>query len=205
MARKTKEEAEETRNNILDAASKVFYRKGVSGASLEEIAEEAGVTRGAVYWHFKNKTDIFRALDEHLYNSFVDMILENLKRDHPEPLKQLEELCVELLLNLESSPQKKRIMTIFFLKCDYSGEKAYFLEEQNKKKSEKMGLFTEYFNRAERKEHLPKGENAEVLTVSLFCYLKGILHEWLSNPDFVNIKKQAKPLMRQFFKGIVNK
>jgi TetR/AcrR family acrAB operon transcriptional repressor len=54
MARKTKEEAQETRNAILDAAELVFQEHGVSHTSLAEIAAAAGVTRGAVYWHFAN-------------------------------------------------------------------------------------------------------------------------------------------------------
>ena len=60
--RKTKLEAEKTRQHLLDAALEVFWRKGVTSASLQEIAEEAGVTRGALYWHFANKEALFEAL-----------------------------------------------------------------------------------------------------------------------------------------------
>ena len=55
--RKTKQEALQTRNNLLEAALIVFYDRGVAQASLDEIAKTAGVTRGALYWHFKNKED----------------------------------------------------------------------------------------------------------------------------------------------------
>ena len=64
MARRTKAEALETREQIIDAAERVFHKKGVSRSSLSDIAEEAGVTRGAIYWHFKNKHDIFVAMTE---------------------------------------------------------------------------------------------------------------------------------------------
>ncbi|MDP1673909.1 MAG: TetR family transcriptional regulator, partial [Burkholderiales bacterium] len=57
MARRTKDEAVETRNQILDAAEKVFSARGVSRTSLADIAEAASVTRGAIYWHFKDKAD----------------------------------------------------------------------------------------------------------------------------------------------------
>ena len=60
--RKTKEEAQQTRSNLLNAALNVFYERGVAQASLDEIAKAAGVTRGALYWHFKNKEDLFEAL-----------------------------------------------------------------------------------------------------------------------------------------------
>lgn len=62
MARRTKEDAEATRNKLLDAAQEVFFVKGVAGASLADIAQQAGLTRGAIYWHFKDKLDLFDAL-----------------------------------------------------------------------------------------------------------------------------------------------
>ena len=62
MARRTKEDAEATRNKLLDAAAEVFFVKGVAGASLSEVAQAAGLTRGAIYWHFKDKVDLFDAL-----------------------------------------------------------------------------------------------------------------------------------------------
>src|SRR5882757_7288734 len=64
MARRTKAEAEETRQKILDAAERLFFIDGVSRTSLEHIATAAGVTRGAIYWHFKNKLELFEALHE---------------------------------------------------------------------------------------------------------------------------------------------
>ena len=62
MVRRTKEEAQETRNRILDTAEQVFVKKGVSNTSLAQLAEAAGVTRGAIYWHFRNKADLFDAM-----------------------------------------------------------------------------------------------------------------------------------------------
>ena len=66
MARRTKEDAQKTREQLLDAAETVFHRKGVSKTSLNDIAEEAGLTRGALYWHFKNKHDVFEAMLERM-------------------------------------------------------------------------------------------------------------------------------------------
>ena len=108
MAKKTKEEAQETRQSILEAAVEVFTAKGVAGATLHEIAETAGVTRGAIYWHFRNKLDVFAALQEQLHSSVMDTVLADLERDHPHPLKQLEQLCVALLRDLETNTTKTR-------------------------------------------------------------------------------------------------
>ncbi|MBY0410356.1 MAG: TetR family transcriptional regulator, partial [Burkholderiaceae bacterium] len=57
MARRTKEDANATRTRLIDAAESVFLQKGVSRASLNDIARAAGTTRGAIYWHFKDKVD----------------------------------------------------------------------------------------------------------------------------------------------------
>ena len=62
MARKTKEEADKTRRAILEASFEVFVQKGFARATLEDVARKAGVTRGAVYWHFRDKTALFSAL-----------------------------------------------------------------------------------------------------------------------------------------------
>jgi TetR/AcrR family acrAB operon transcriptional repressor len=64
VARQTKERAEHTRKAVLDAAEQVFFRRGVARASLEEVARMAGVTRGAVYWHFRDRLDLFLAIEE---------------------------------------------------------------------------------------------------------------------------------------------
>ena len=58
MARKTKAEADLTRQAILDAAEQCFAETGVAGVSLGQIAQRARVTRGAIYWHFRGKADI---------------------------------------------------------------------------------------------------------------------------------------------------
>lgn len=202
MVRKTKEEAQETRSRILHAAGDVFWEKGVAGASLEMIAERAGVTRGAIYWHFKNKCDIFDALHEELHRSFIDSILRDMETDHPQPLKQLEELCVTLLRNLEHDAHKKKVLSIFYLRCDYTGDMQCFLEVQNAKKAKSADLFHRYFEKAAERGHLPKDADPCILTLTLFCFCTGIMYEYLRNPGLFDLETQAPALIGQFFRGL---
>ena len=58
------ERKEETRGELIDAAAKVFARRGFHGASLDQIAAEAGYSTGAIYWHFSGKDDLFLAVYE---------------------------------------------------------------------------------------------------------------------------------------------
>src|SRR5262245_22594995 len=64
MARRTKMEAAATREKLLDAAAGVFREHGVAHSTLAEVAAAAGMTRGAVYWHFRDKAHLFDALCE---------------------------------------------------------------------------------------------------------------------------------------------
>lgn len=73
MARKTKQEAQETRQHILDVALRLFSQQGVSSTSLGEIAKAAGVTRGAIYWHFKDKSDLFSEIWELSYSTNANL------------------------------------------------------------------------------------------------------------------------------------
>ena len=62
MVRRTKEDAMETRSKLLDAAEALFSEKGVTQTSMMQVAEKAGVTRGAIYHHFENKMDLIESL-----------------------------------------------------------------------------------------------------------------------------------------------
>ncbi|MBQ8465262.1 MAG: TetR family transcriptional regulator [Alphaproteobacteria bacterium] len=62
MARRTKEKAEQTRKDILQASLNMFCEKGYTRTTLDDIAKSINLTKGAVYWYFKNKPDILKAL-----------------------------------------------------------------------------------------------------------------------------------------------
>src|SRR3954470_11334953 len=69
---------EHTRSLLLDAAEEVFTAKGFEGASLDEIADRAGYTRGAIYKHFADKADLFLEMNsrfnEQVFSGFQDVI-----------------------------------------------------------------------------------------------------------------------------------
>lgn len=65
MARRTKEEAEATRESVLTAALDLFSEKGYSRTTFSDIAKRIEMTRGAIYWHFDNKPALLAALMDH--------------------------------------------------------------------------------------------------------------------------------------------
>lgn len=62
MVRKCKEDAEKTRQAVLESALDVFAEKGYAKTTFDEIATRAGFTKGAIYWYFRNKADLVSAL-----------------------------------------------------------------------------------------------------------------------------------------------
>ncbi len=200
--RRTKEDAELTKQAILKAAVDVFSERGVAKASLEEIARRADVTRGAVYWHFKNKMEIFDALHDNLHTPFIERIMEGLEAEHPNPVGQLQELCTNIFLDLDKDEQQRKTLTLFLLKCDYSGELECRQEEQIKAKSVKMQAFAGYYRRAIKLGHVADDISAEDYTIAMSCFLRGILHEYLEAPDEFNMQIRAPIIMKIYFGGL---
>ncbi|MDP7142568.1 MAG: TetR family transcriptional regulator [Alphaproteobacteria bacterium] len=198
--RRTKEEAQQTRNDILDAAVALFSENGVSNTSLQDIAKQANVTRGAIYWHFKNKAEIFDALHVRLFQPLAEMILEDCEKDHPHPIEQLETLCVNLLLELTNNLQKRQAARVFMIKCNYSGDQAVYKDEHEQRKTKSFELFKRYFERAHDQGIIIDDTDPEILTLSLDCYLKGIVTLYLDDPDKMDLETYARPLIHQFFK-----
>jgi len=199
MARKTKEEARETREAILDAAIHVFFENGVSLSSLNEIAQRAGVTRGAVYWHFKNKRDIFDALHERLHQSFIDQLAPRLDEVEDDPIAQLKRLHLDLMQGVHGDELKKRTLTIFLLKCDYSGDMKDFLIQQETSKLKSFQLFVEFFRKAQAQKRLPDRYPPEIVARTCHCFMSGLVYEYLRFPGIIDFGKHVEPVIEAFY------
>lgn len=117
MVRRTKEQAGQTRSALLDAAGRLFFERGVAGTALDDIAHAAGVTRGAVYWHFRNKADLFEALYERARLPQNDLLEGLLAAEASvDFLGELEHLCNGALEALAADPARQRLFTILYLR-----------------------------------------------------------------------------------------
>lgn len=81
--RRTKEEAEQTRQQIFEAGLRVFSEKGFAAATMSDVAREAGFTRGAIYWHFNNKEAFFHEICSRLSSHYDSLINEVIEEDVP--------------------------------------------------------------------------------------------------------------------------
>ncbi len=103
---------EMTRELLLDAAIDVFAEKGYNGASLDDVADAAGFTKGAVYSNFSRKSDLFRALLERETARYDAALVETV---NAVPLALLPDVSAELLAAPEASPETQTLMIEFWL------------------------------------------------------------------------------------------
>lgn len=108
--RRTKEAAAQTRLDILASALKLFDKKGFEATSISEIARRAKVTRGAIYWHFNNKADIFIAIGQcHLQ----DMKIETESAANScSPLQALSDSLNNFIISLEQDSKKRKFCAL---------------------------------------------------------------------------------------------
>lgn len=198
MVRRTKAEAMETRTHILDAAEQVFHRKGVLSASLHDIACEAGVTRGAIYWHFKNKHDVFVAMADRRRLPFEALAQRAEADDEADPMGRLREFMVYLLQQVAQDPSQRRVFEIIFQKCEFSDEnRDLLLRQRDACRDASDGLETTFRN-AIAKGQLPAGLNIGRAVTLLHSLLNGVIMYWLLDPSVFDLADAAPDYVDTF-------
>lgn len=180
--RKTKEDAAKTREAVIDAAETVFFENGVSRSTLEQIASRAGVTRGAVYWHFKDKAEIFKALQERIRLPQEELLIEQaLAHGHEDPLSLIEETALSALHVLAEDTRRQRIYTILSHRCEDVGEMADILVRVTDADRAMYTNLLQLMEMAERNGSLSRGWTPPLAVKALQCTFTGLLQEWLRN------------------------
>lgn len=202
MVRRTKEEALETRNRILDTAESVFREKGVSRTSLADIAEAAGLTRGAIYWHFRNKGDLFAAMFDRIALPMEEMVEQAAGDAVDDPLQKIKDIGVYVLRRTAEEPQCRRVFEILFHKCEFVEEMAEPLARQMECRTRGVALIEQAFRNAVRKGQLPQQVDAKRAANGLACYIDGLLYNWLIAPKSFSLARDAEDLIDQYLAGL---
>ena len=173
--RRSKDDAERTRFAILDAAEQVFCEQGVAGATLEKISRAAGVTRGALYWHFADKTDLLRALHERAAPPQVEIILLAADEENDDPLGMLEAAAIEMLRLFEHDESRQRLFLIMsnHVASDVETE---WLQSANADMSRALTALTA---QARAQGRLNPDFTPEEAAVIMMATMNGLLSEWL--------------------------
>jgi len=198
--RRTKADAEATRQKILCAAERMFYKKGVPNTTLEEVAKEAGVTRGAIYWHFANKTDLFLALYEAVPLPHEDMIAREIETEAFDTLAIVESATSDWLTTLAADEQRQRILAIM-LRCDYDNDMSAVLVRQREIEERHDALLELAFARALERGQLQEHWAPSTAARALRWMMMGLCTEWLLFGRRFDLVAQGSEALQSLFAG----
>lgn len=172
MARRTKEEAERTRQSLLEAALNVFLEKGYSKTTLQDIASAAQLTRGAVYWHFKNKKDVYHALMDTVFEP-IHIFWDKARTSSAPPLDVISSLLEDWLHQLAANTRLVQALELHFMKTEQGIELKEFVEARRKENSEHLRLVEMLFDRAQVLGHCRSDLDPRSAAVNFWALLLG--------------------------------
>ena len=179
MARRTKAEADETRTKLLDAAEEVFFEKGVSRTSLGDIAQRAGATRGAVYWHVKDKVDVFSSMLGRICMPF-DEICDD-KYGDLSPLERIRQSMLKVFESMDGDERRRKVFETALFKMEYVGE----LEDVREQHIESARLSQEKFAhdlaKAAEEQSVQLPVSPKEAALGLHSLFVGLIHGWVLN------------------------
>ncbi|WP_374604839.1 TetR family transcriptional regulator [Niveibacterium sp.] len=201
MVRRTKEQAEATRAQLLDAAEALFCDKGVASTTLDMIARAAGVTRGAVYWHFKNKAEIFEAVCDRATSPMETMLDTLVAEPGEDPLGSLERQACEILQVIARDARMRAVLEILFRGFDGGPEFAEYLAREEESKRDCRCQIESVLEAAGARGQLPPDVSPAKAAIAVTAFVGGLMHDWVLDGDY-DLADMAPYLTRVFFNGL---
>lgn len=193
MARKTKEEALKTRETIIDAAVRVFSAKGVSRTTLTDIATEAGVTRGAIYWHFKNKEDLLEILWDDILSPFEAVRHAGEDTTETDPLGVLGRAHLDLFRGLQNNPRRLQMLKILLNNAESTEDPSY--HSQMRHFQEGQEVISKVLTSAIKHGQLPEPFDVRLGSIATIVFINGLIRKWIMFPDELSIDKEIPALL----------
>jgi TetR/AcrR family acrAB operon transcriptional repressor len=201
MARRTKEQALATREQLLDAAERIFLERGVGHATLAEVADAAGVTRGAVYHHFASKAELFEAMVARAEMP-MDAAFDPEEASVADALGAVRERVLKALLHLASSPQVRNVFEVIFLRCEYTDELVAVERRHLKEREHCLSLCGGLLDQAVAQGQLPPNTDTRAASLLLYAFVGGLMRDWVQAPRSFDLKATAPLLIDLFLAGL---
>ena len=202
MARRTKEDALATRDLILDAAERVFQRRGVSRTSLQEIAEEASLTRGAIYWHFQNKADVFDAMMQRVTLPMVARLNSQPPAELDNPLQHLRQSVASAFHQAVHDLQVRRVFEIASHMVEYGDDLQAVRDSHISERSERVNDLERLLLQASAKGLLPSSLPTRAAAVGLHALLDGLMSNWLLQPEAFDLEDVGARALDAYLAGL---
>lgn len=202
MARRTKADAQATRAGLLDAAEHLFQSRGVARTSLNDIALAAGTTRGAIYWHFKDKADLFVAMMERVTLPLEQTLaMTDLACGHS-PVQQLRHAILQAMRLIARDEQTRRVLLIAAHKVEYTDElcavQQRHLDSQNAALQYIHTALAAAFAAHAKTPPVP----LQAAAAGLQMLVEGLLHQWLLEPESADLVDTCASVLDVYLAGL---
>jgi TetR/AcrR family acrAB operon transcriptional repressor len=202
MVRRTKEDAEETRHQLLEAAQRVFAEKGVSRTSLQDIAQAAGVTRGAIYWHFKNKAELFNAMMDSAVLP-MEQAMQQMGHDAgQDPLVELECAVLQTMHSIESDARTRAIFEVATLKVEYVDELLAVKQRHVQCYLAGTCQMQRSLEDAAKRRAVTLAVPADTAAHGLHALMVGLIHSWMLEPAGFKLVAVSQAAIRTYLAGL---
>lgn len=202
MARRTKEEAAATRDSILDAAEKLFVEQGVSRTTLQHIATAAGVTRGAIYWHFDDKGALFNAMMERAILPLEAEMQVLDQEESDDPLVDLRNHMLAVLDRTVNDPGARRVFEIATLKVEFVGEMDAVRQRRKDNMANWMARAERRIGLAIDKGLISRDVNPTQVALGLWTMIDGLIRNWMFDPQDFDLLALGKCVIDPYLEGL---
>ena len=200
--RRTKEDAEQTRQALLDAALAAFSNKGYQATRLQEIAEMAGATRGAIYHHFENKADLYKQLLEDASQQGSAAIQTAVSEGGT-----FAEICRRIFVtNLEmlaTNQRFRQVMSLSLFKTGVSPELAQIENERLQNATAVIEGIAAYMQYGIETGEVRTDLAPDTLARAFLALQNGAALLWLANGEFFSLSDDAPIMVDIFLQGIL--
>lgn len=202
MPRRTKADALATRHALLDAAEQLFEEKGVSRTSLNDIAVAAGATRGAIYWHFKDKADLFNAMMERATGP-LDQLLPDAQPGDPAPgMDLVYEAMVEALRRIATDDSLRRVMRIAIHRVEYVQELDAVQARHLTMHRQWLARNRSALERAFAERPWPAAVPPDIAALGLQVLVEGLLQGWLLDTAAFDLVEAGRYTIATYLRGL---
>lgn len=202
MARCTKEEALATRHRLLDAAELVFAEKGVSRTCLNDIAQAAGVSRGAIYWHFKNKADLFNAMMERIRLPIEEALHQIGQNAGQDPLDELCRAILDAMGKIAADDRTRRVFEVATLKVEYVDELLAVKERHLQTQANAVRQMHRSLLEAASRRAVVLRVPLPMAAQGLHALVVGLIHTWLLAPENFELVNVAEMAIEAYLAGL---
>jgi TetR/AcrR family acrAB operon transcriptional repressor len=203
--RRTKEDAAITRERLLAAALQCFRTRGYAMTKLEDIAQQAGTTRGAIQWHFGTKADLFNDLVRDRAGRALRSLHEEVYARGGTPLDMLRRLLTWWLRYPQEDADYRAVLELTLLKTEVGPDLIGGFQEKLQRLQEAERAIAEVIEAGIAQGEMRPEVDPAVASRAAMGLIQGVTSRWLLEPSAPSPQTSADAIVDLFLQGLASR